>query len=102
MLDAASVPVDEIWMGWQTWPITKENMRLMRVVMDCPAERVSRGCTSLEYSQPRGPQDQAYADMYTHMNASTNQAAHTCAPVIASVMPITTCDQEELMSECRP
>ena len=38
-------------------------MRLTSVVMLCPALRVSRGCTSEEYSQPRGPQDQAYALM---------------------------------------
>ena len=46
-----------------TWPMTKENMRLTSVVMLCPALRVSSGCTSEEYSQPRGPQDQAYALM---------------------------------------
>jgi hypothetical protein len=43
--------------------MTNENMRLTRVVIDCPAERVSSGCTSLEYSQPKGPHDHAYAEM---------------------------------------
>ena len=40
--------------------MTKLNRRLTRAAMDCPAERVSSGCTSEGYSQARGPHDLQY------------------------------------------
>lgn len=39
-------------------------------LIDCPADRISIGITSLGTSQPKGPHDQANAATYTQMMAT--------------------------------
>ena len=54
----------------------------MRDATAPPAGRVSRGCISKGYSHPRGPQDQAYAESKSRMNAMMYQPSQVGAGVI--------------------
>lgn len=51
--------------------MTKVKSRLVKTVIDCPAERVSRGWISDGMSQPSGPQDQAKLEMKMQMMTMT-------------------------------
>lgn len=46
-------------MDRKAWPTMKVNRKLVATVMDCPAERVSRGWISDGTSHARGPHEKA-------------------------------------------
>ena len=54
--------------------MAKVKSMLTDTLMDCPAERISRGKISLGTNQPSGPHDQAKPATYMQMKATTNPA----------------------------
>ena len=43
---------------------------LIETLMDCPADRISRGKISLGTNHPNGPHDHANAATYKHINSN--------------------------------
>lgn len=78
---------------------------LTETVIDCPADRISIGKTSLGTNQPNGPHDHANAATYmqikptvTFPSAGLNVPRPSCPNTLAMMAPIAICNKTSLIS----